>query len=63
MIDTKRIPAERHGDWHDKAYRFVVAGPDGEIQKFPTRLAARRYKAIRKGCSCQRDAVRQYARG
>jgi hypothetical protein len=38
---------EQCGDWHDKLLKWVVIGPGAEVQKFPTKLEAIKYKRIR----------------
>lgn len=56
----ERLPhAERQGDHHDRPLRWVVRFGT-EVQKFPTRLDARLYAAIRSVAPDEPTAIRLY---
>lgn len=61
-ITISRIKPEAQGDWHDKLLRWSVSGPAGELQKFPTRKEAQRYKSIRFRSYDQKIAMDKYVR-
>ncbi len=62
-ITISRLPTnELWGDWHDKPLRWVVTGPAGEVQKFSTQKAARRYKSLRFQSYDQKIAIDKYVR-
>lgn len=53
---------EASGDWHDKPLRWAVTGPGDELQKFPTRKEAQKYKSIRFQSYDQKIAADRYVR-
>jgi len=60
MIVISKLPyPEASGDWHDKPLRWIVSGPDAEVQKFSTRADARLYARIRAGVA-RNEAVHQF---
>lgn len=61
-ITISRIPIEASGDWHDKALRWAVTGPAGELQKFSTRKDAQKYKSLRFRSYDQKIAINKFVR-
>ena len=59
----KLAATEQEGDWHDRAYRWVVKGPRiMEEQKFPTKNEAE-HAEVRRNSDSQLQAIHSYAIG
>lgn len=58
IVTVSRLPhVEQHGDWHDRPTRYIVEGPNGEVQKFSTKREAENYAIDRRRSDSQFAAI------
>lgn len=61
LVRTSRMDKpQASGDWHDKPLRWIVNGPDSEVQQFSTKKDALLYARIRRGAASQQEAMNHY---
>ena len=61
QITIEQMPSlEYAGDWHDKPLKWIVKGPNAEVQKFSTKRDATLYRRCRKASKDMHEAGRNF---